>query len=206
MLAIAGGKGGCGKTTTTIGLARLLAERGHRPVAVDADCDMPDLDVVAETPIEPGLDAIASGEPIASAVHDSPTVPGVRIVPAGTAVTAGPALARLENLDRPVLVDCPAGASPAVADVFRVADAVLLVSTPTRESLEDTTKTAAMARALDAAPRGVVLTRCGRDLDVSRLFDCPLAGRVPETDDPLSRRVLRAAYRDEMVTRLGQKA
>ncbi|ESS06245.1 MAG: CobQ/CobB/MinD/ParA nucleotide binding domain protein, partial [uncultured archaeon A07HB70] len=40
MLAIAGGAGGAGKTTTALGLARALP---GRVVVADADVDMPDL-------------------------------------------------------------------------------------------------------------------------------------------------------------------
>jgi septum site-determining protein MinD len=47
MLVIAGGKGGCGKTTTALGLAAVLAERGAPAVVADADRDMPDLHALA---------------------------------------------------------------------------------------------------------------------------------------------------------------
>ncbi|MFW6000490.1 MAG: AAA family ATPase, partial [Halorubrum sp.] len=39
MIAVAGGKGGSGKTTTTLGLARALSRRGAPVVAADADWD-----------------------------------------------------------------------------------------------------------------------------------------------------------------------
>jgi len=55
MLAIAGGKGGVGKTTTTLGLAAALP---GRPLAVDADRDMPDLHALAGVNRDPGLDAV----------------------------------------------------------------------------------------------------------------------------------------------------
>ena len=47
MLAVAGGKGGSGKTTTTVGLARALARRGASVVAADADWDLPNLTTAA---------------------------------------------------------------------------------------------------------------------------------------------------------------
>lgn len=47
MLAVAGGKGGCGKTTTTVGLALAADRAGWACLAVDADRDVPDLHRVA---------------------------------------------------------------------------------------------------------------------------------------------------------------
>lgn len=61
MLAIAGGKGGSGKTTTTACLARGLAGEGPPPIAVDGDCDMPDLHLVAGTCPRPGIGAYEDG-------------------------------------------------------------------------------------------------------------------------------------------------
>jgi septum site-determining protein MinD len=207
MLAIAGGKGGCGKTTTTLALARALsADHDATPVVVDADCDMPDLHVLAGTPLEPGLDALDERPPSAVA-HASDRVPGVRVVPAGTARTAGKTLDAVRRLDGTVLVDCPAGASPAVADPLRLADATLLVSTATPESLEDAAKTAAMARTLGADPVGTVLTKTDRPLTVSTLLGCPLLETVPEVSgDVLTSDSIRRAYRSLARTLREQKA
>src|SRR6056297_615748 len=57
MLAIAGGKGGCGKTTTAVGLARAFASLGADPLVVDADLDMPDLHHRTGVDREPGIAA-----------------------------------------------------------------------------------------------------------------------------------------------------
>ncbi|MFB6163904.1 MAG: MinD/ParA family protein [Haloarculaceae archaeon] len=195
MLAIAGGKGGCGKTTTTLGLARALAAsgpRGSAPLAVDADCEMPDLHLRADAAPEPGLAAVADGTPPASAAHRTPVAPGAAVVP-GVDTDARDlprALPRLREWDGPVLVDCPAGAGRDAARPLRAADRTLLVTTPTVESLRDGVKTAAMARALDAAPVGVVVVERARNGTeppadrVAALFECPVLARVPAVDEP----------------------
>lgn len=161
MLAIAGGKGGCGKTTTTLGLGAALARDGERPLVVDADCDMPNLHTMAETDRYPGLDAVADGDPMAVATHRSSVAPGVDVLPAGSA--SGPidavALRRLARDRRTVLLDCPAGASEAAAAPLRRADAALVVTTADRASCADAAKTARMAAALDARVLGSVVTR-----------------------------------------------
>lgn len=58
MIAVAGGKGGSGKTTTTVGLARALSRRGAAVVAADADCELPNLTALAATTAAPLATAV----------------------------------------------------------------------------------------------------------------------------------------------------
>ena len=191
MLAIAGGKGGCGKTTTAIGLARALATLGTRPLVVDADIDMPDLHHRTEVDREPGITAaVESGNP-RSVAQRSSRFPGIDVVPCDGADTATAAalFERLANrtdgqADAPILLDCPAGASPDAAAPLRAADRAVLVSTPRAQSLRDAAKTAAMARELDTEPVGVVLVRSDGTVDPSELLDCAVVVHVPEQPEP----------------------
>lgn len=201
MLAVVGGKGGCGKTTTTAGLARALAAEGAAPIAVDADRDMPDLHLVAGAPAEPGLGRLADGG-LREATHRASALPDVSVVPAGDGTDADllEAAARLRSLDRPVLLDAPAGASPDAAVCLRAADRSVVVTTPSRESLEDAAKSAAMAAALDAPAVGSVVVRSDGDVDPAPLLDCPTLGHVPAASDPLSAPGVSRAY-DRVATR-----
>jgi septum site-determining protein MinD len=210
MLVIAGGKGGCGKTTTALGLAAVLAERGAPAVVADADRDMPDLHALAGVDREPTLADAAergSADQAGAAARPGPADPpgaaaahptdDVRVLPApkGLATDAAAAL----SATAPVVdvVDCPAGAGPDAAGPLRVADRALLVARPTRESVGDALKTAAMARELDCRPVGAVLT--GTDSVPERLAErlgVPGAWPVPEGGErPLSDAAVRAAYR-----------
>lgn len=196
MIAVAGGKGGCGKTTTTACLGRALAERGSDPVVVDADVDMPDLHHVAGASLDPGLDALAAGDPVAAVTQSTLELPGVRLVPSGSSATKrlDVALGRLDSVDDPVILDTAAGASQAVADPLRAADATVVVSTPTPQSLEDAAKTAAMARALDAPVIGAIITRSDGSVDPAPLFGCPILAHVPTVASPLAHERVRDAY------------
>lgn len=152
-LAVAGGKGGCGKTTATLGLAHALVQRGRQPLVVDADHDVPDLHVRAGVAREPGLPAIVEGTDPARVSQASERFPGVAVVAAGTIrVDPAGAMRILAALPRPVLFDCPAGAGPDVAAPLRVADGSVIASTDTRTSRADAAKTVEMARSLGAAP------------------------------------------------------
>ena len=193
MLAIAGGKGGAGKTTTTLGLAAAL----DGPVlVVDADVDMPNLHAMAGVDREPTL---ADGVELAQRVPDAPDV-GVLPAPLGRGSgddpRVGDLLSDLSHAGRHVLVDCPAGASPDAVAPMRAADSVLLVSSLCGPALRDTAKTAAMARAVGSPPVGAALTRTQVAPEaVEDLLGCGTLTSVPTaTSDPLSHPRVREAY------------
>jgi len=196
MLAIVGGKGGTGKTTTTLGLAAALARQRRRPLAVEADCAMPNLAVKAGVAADDALSKVARGGEPADLAQRSPSVPGVDVLPAtpGAAVRRG--LDRLAASPRPVLVDCPAGASESVAAPLRAADGALVVTTLHPPAVGDAMKTAAMARAVGTAVVGVVATRTSAGPDRLRdAFDVPVSIAVPTAAGRvLADPAVRAAY------------
>jgi septum site-determining protein MinD len=211
MLAIVGGKGGCGKTTTALGVARALAADGHRPVVADTDCAMPNLHAMAGTDLRPGLGAVAEGTPVEGVVHRSRAYPGVDVVPAGTA-TGPPSETTLGRLSRAaglVVLDCPAGATEGVTAPVCAADDALVVTTAERASLVDAAKTARIVETLGTRLAGAVVTRTRDGLPGCRRLDalretCPVLGTVPETDDVLSSRAGRAAY-ERVACRLSER-
>ncbi|MFB6179596.1 MAG: tyrosine-protein kinase family protein [Halorientalis sp.] len=208
MLAIASGKGGCGKTTTAVGLAGALARAGQSPLVADADHEMPDLHLRANVPRTPGLAAVADGAHPATTAHTPTDRPGIAVLPAASVRADGvsAALDRLRQWQGPVLLDCPAGAARDAARPFRAADRTLLVTNPDPQTLRDTTKTAAMARTLGAPPVGVISIErsidgraTGRrltDRTAHRLFDCPICAQIPQASEPvLQVENVRTAYR-----------
>jgi septum site-determining protein MinD len=188
MLAIAGGKGGCGKTTTTYRLGRALAADGRSPLLVDADVEMPDLHRVAGVPGESGLAAVADGHRPASVARTPADHPELAVLPATGADVAdlGTAAPTLRGWEGPVLLDCPAGAMADAVHPLRVADRTLVVSTPRRRSLRDAVKTAAMARELDAPTLGAVLVETSPTDEATRVpaetaraaLNCPVVARI----------------------------
>ncbi|UIO98860.1 P-loop NTPase [Halobaculum sp. CBA1158] len=217
MLAVTGGKGGTGKTTTTLGVAAALARRGVETVAVDADWDLPDLGALAGVPRR--SESIVSIESIGPVDADDPTdavepvvdpgvesrsFPGVRVVPAPTDPAdrdPGRSLRAVRSsLATGIagLLDCPAGAGPDAVAPLRVADAALLVTEPCAASLRDAAKAGEMARALDAPVVGAVLTRARFvPPGVADLLGCSVLACVPRADSPvLSAEPVRASYDD----------
>ena len=187
MLAIAGGKGGCGKTTIALGVSQALGTPTRRSLVVDTDRDMPNLHRRAGVNPTPGIaDVTATAEPTTVAQRAT-AVENVDVLPCQTAAKAAVdnAIHSLPQRERPVVLDCPAGAGPDAARPLRAADRTVLVSEPTRQSLTDTAKTAAMARALDAPPALTVLVGSDGSVDPSSLLSCPSTVHVPSVSKPL---------------------
>lgn len=194
MLAVAGGKGGVGRTTTTLGLAGALAGQRRRPVAVDADAHCPNLHVAAGVDAEPGVSRLADGVDVADAACTSPAVPGVDLLPARPDADVHGALVRLGGR-RPVLVDCPGGGGRAATVPLQFADAALVVTTADAPAVAAARKTVEMARAVGTPVRAVAVSRAPAVPDrVAAAFDAP-ATAVPAADsDPLADPGVRAAH------------
>lgn len=193
MLAVTGGKGGTGKTTTALGLAATLAERRRDPVVIDADVDMPNLHIRAGVD-DSGLAALAAGESLDAAATESDRYPGVSVVGA----TPGADLQRaLHNVrtDRPVLLDGAAGASERAVTPLRHADRAVVVSRATPASVTDSVKSVRMSRAVRTPVLGVVLShaaevppRTGETLGADPILS------VPPVAEPTTAEAARVVY------------
>jgi septum site-determining protein MinD len=214
VIAVAGGKGGSGKTTTTIGLARALSRRGAPAVAADADWDLPNLARLAaatgaDVDPEAARTVREAVEGEAGARGGGRTGPTVLAAPdAPRAVDAAAtfdALADAAPAGAPVLLDCPAGASPDVAAPLRAADRALIATPLRRAALRDAAKTAAIADRLGCPPVGaVVIGSTDVPERVAAVLGCPVLGRTPDGGGaPLTDPAVRGAY-DDLARRLGE--
>lgn len=202
MIAIAGAKGGCGKTVTTLGLADAYTRKREPALAVDADRQLPTLHVTAEIDREPtiaGVDDPADVTTVAQQLSDNPRV---GVLPAPTeeeSVNFERTLGMLAEQNTRVFVDCPSGAGPDVIEPLGAADLAVVVSTGTERSLRAAETTLDVARRVDVPVAGVLLTHCAEvPEDVARRFEVPVLGAVPERDAPLRDDDARAVY-DEVV-------
>ena len=197
MLAVAGGKGGSGKTTTTLGLSRAHPET---VLAVDLDWDMPNLHAMAGVqrtsvggdgapwgPDWPGRTRVGAFD---CELLPAP-VPGDR-----DRVDLLSGLTRLQRAKPPVVLDCPCGIGPDAVKPLSLADRTVIVTTHCRASVRGAVKTAAASRAVGTPVIGVIATRtAAAGSRLEPLLEAPVLATVPETDDsPLSSSAVRESY------------
>jgi len=191
--AVASGKGGVGKTTTVANLGATLAAGGHETVVVDADLGMGNLAGVLGVDPDDGPtvhDVLAGRATAGDAVREGPS--GLSVLPASDALddfgaaNPGNLTALLDQLDaETVLIDTSAGLSHDSVEPLRIADEVLLVSTPEQGALGDTAKTRDVAERVETPVAGVVVTRTTPETDVASVadrLDVAIRGSIP--DDP----------------------
>lgn len=198
MIAIAGAKGGCGKTTTTLGLAEGFARTGTPAIAVDADRQLPNLHVIGCVDREPTLAARSAEESIRSIAQPSPRASSAGIVPAPKSadrVDIESAFSGPEDDSIQTIVDCPSGAGPDVIEPLSGADGVIVVTSDGGRSLAAAETTVEMARRLGVPVLGTVLNRCADVPEaVESWVDVPVLGVVPEAESPLTDEETTTAY------------
>jgi flagellar biosynthesis protein FlhG len=147
-MAVTGGKGGVGKTLTTANLGLCFANLGMRPLLIDGDFGLANLDVVMGVRVRHTIDDVLAGEQeLSSVVVRGPQ--GVDILPASSGVLKVPELGPVQKLalldaidalDEEydiVLIDTPAGVSRSVQAWTSASAEVILVATPEPTSLAD---------------------------------------------------------------------
>ncbi|MFC7166688.1 AAA family ATPase [Halospeciosus flavus] len=194
--AVASGKGGTGKTTSTLALGMALAEE-HDVTVVDADTGMANLLFHAgladvETTLHDLL-ADGSDRPASDAVYERF---GMKVVPCGTSLDAfresdperlRDVVADLAADTDVLLLDSPAtlASRSAVLPVV-LADRVVLVTQPTIPALSDAMKVQEYATAYGTGVAGVLFNKVRDEGGVERVatqaeryFEGPTLGAVP---------------------------
>ncbi|MFB6270695.1 MAG: AAA family ATPase, partial [Halobacterium sp.] len=163
ILAVCGGKGGVGKTTTALNLAAELDA-----VLVDADLGMADVPAGRGPDLH---DVLAGRADAPEAVRESGSV---SVLPCGRTLAGArevdprrlvDALGSVAAEYGDVVVDCPAGLRADVGLPLLAADATVLVTTPDRAALSDALRARSLAVELDAGLAAVAYNRASQASD-----------------------------------------
>ena len=196
--AVASGKGGTGKTTSTLALGMALSET-HDVTVIDADTGMANVLFHAGlTDVETTLHEVLAGEvSVEAAVYDRF---GMRVVPCGTSLDgferADPlrlreVVATLAAETDVILLDSPAtlASKESVLPVV-LADRVIVVLQPTVPSLSDGIKLEEYAHAYGTGVAGILFNRVADDENIDRIaakaqeyFDGETLTTVPESEE-----------------------
>jgi flagellar biosynthesis protein FlhG len=148
VIAVSSGKGGVGKTLTTVHLATAASRLGKRVLVLDGDMGMANVDVVLGLHARYNInDVLENNIPLRDIILEGPL--GIRIIPSGSGIAK---LANLGYVQRAklvehiealneefdlLLIDTGAGISETVQHLNHVADQVVVVTTPEPHAMTD---------------------------------------------------------------------
>ncbi|MBI5355567.1 MAG: AAA family ATPase [Candidatus Aenigmarchaeota archaeon] len=193
IIAVASGKGGVGKTTTSVNLSTILAEMGFRVAVVDGNLTTPNLGIHFGIPLYPVTihDVVKGNADIYDAVYVNNN--GLKIVPGSISVddllTApyglGSALESLVKTNDIIILDCAAGLGNEAKESLKIADELILITQPDFPSVTDALRTKKVADGFGVKTTGIVINRHGSagnltDEDIEDLLDAKVVSVIPE--------------------------
>jgi len=194
-IGILSGKGGVGKTTSSINLGAALNFFGKDVTVVDANLSTPNIGLHLGVPVVPvNLHHALKGENhVTEAVYLHPA--GIKIVPAGISVeelmSVNPdklnnAVKGLGKTTDMVILDGAAGLGREASSTIDAVDSLLIVTNPEIPAITDALKTIKVAEEFGKEVKGVILCRTkANNLDVSlknieTILEKPVVGIIPE--------------------------
>ncbi|MBT4135576.1 P-loop NTPase [archaeon] len=195
--AIISGKGGVGKTTTTINLGTSMNHLGEDVTIIDANLTTPNIGIHLGAPIVPiTLNHVLDGQAqVEDAIyeHDS----GTKIIPASLSLKEtekieykklGEVVKKLKKITNFILIDSAAGLGEEAKASLNAADEIILVTNPEMPAVTDALKTIKLAEEMNKPVLGVIITRyrgARTEMSISNIKDMlevPILGIIPEEE------------------------
>jgi len=193
--AIVSGKGGVGKTVTTINLGVSLTNLGEDVVIVDGNLLTPNISIHLGSPIVPiTLNHVLNNQAkIEKAIYEHES--GTKILPASISLKATEEIdfkklheiiKKLRKITDYVFIDSAAGLGEEVKSVINSCDEVIVVTNPEISAVTDALKIIKLSEQKNKPIKGLILTRYQNknyemSLDnIKDMLEVKILGIIPE--------------------------
>tara|TARA_Y100000310_G_scaffold342329_1_gene445105 strand:- start:418 stop:1188 length:771 start_codon:yes stop_codon:yes gene_type:complete len=193
--AVISGKGGVGKTTTTINLGAALNHLGEDVVIIDGNLTTPNIGLHLGAPIVPiTLNHVLNGQAkLEDAIYEHES--GTKIIPASLSLKETEKVnykkfsdvsKKLKKITNHVFIDSAAGLGEEARSVIKACDEIIIVTNPEMPAVTDALKTIKLGQEMNKPIKGVIITRYRNsrsDMPISsikEMLESEILGIIPE--------------------------
>jgi len=195
VIVITSGKGGVGKTTTSINLGAAINYFKKDILVIDGNLTTPNIGIHLNSPEVPiNLNHVLSKKAdVSEATYEHES--GLKIIPSSLSVkelkNINPEKLKdfkeeFESLADYIIIDSAAGLGIEAKSTIETADELIIVTNPEMPALTDALKTIKIAEQMKIPVLGVIITRVKRNKSemqpetVKEMLEVPILGSVPE--------------------------
>ncbi len=188
IIGVVSGKGGVGKTVTSLNLGLALHHLGQNSLVVDADLNNPNVGLqlgLYEFPTTIN-DALERKMSILEALHIHHS--GLRLIPASISLLhlhTNPEKIKdiLKDLDGYIILDCAPGFGKDVLSSLDVCDEVIVVTNPLFPAVVGAMRVIEVAKEMGKNVRGIVLNKVGKfeinHKEIEAITGVKVIGQIP---------------------------
>ena len=195
-IGLISGKGGVGKTTTTVNTAAALQMYGRGVVLIDGNLTAPHIGLYLGVPMtNKTVHDVMMGSK--QKIHEIAFVhsSGLKVIPASISFQHMKlsdfskfqiAVKQLENYAEIVMIDCPAGFGEASKAIMDVADYLIIVTNPEIPAISDALKCVKLAEELKTPILGIIVNKSrddGYDIpikSIEAILEHKIIGIIPD--------------------------
>lgn len=172
IIVISSGKGGVGKTTTSVNLASALAKQGKQVILVDGNLTTPNVGLhlgLTKFPIT--MNDVLKGEAaLTDAIYIHPY--GFKLLPGSLSIRSFSEINSrklkklfedIRDLADFIIVDSAAGLGNESISVLKAADELLIVTNPELPAVTDAFKIVTLAKEIGIPVKGIILNKVRKD-------------------------------------------